>query len=422
MRRRELSALLPLALLPAAGRAQVQPIELLAAGSSARFEPAYFGMHVHNNGSERNWPDIPIGSLRLWDADVSWAYLERRRGEFDFRRLDEYIGWTTRRGIEAVVPLAVTPPWASARPQEKGAYGPGTSAEPASLDTWRAYVRTVVSRYRGRVAAYEVGNEVNEAWIFSGTLQAILQMTVSASEEIRKVDPAARVIAPSFVGLDHRVELPARLLSMGAAAAVDAASFHLYHTGHPPEIMVEPVRRMMASKAAAGHAAMPMWNTESGYWMPNPQLSWDADETRNMVTEGLVAMYLPRDLILARALGFSRFHWYAWDGNKMGLLDPHTRRHRLPADVYGQTIRELSGLTIDSCARNAEGLWRCRMRHPQGQVMQALWVDPAAPRQRVVVPLARGGRWLTLDARATWMPSSGEVAAGPVVTLTSETG
>jgi Cellulase (glycosyl hydrolase family 5) len=422
MRRRELSALLPLALLPGSSRSQAQPIELLTTGTTARFEPAYFGMHVHNNGSERNWPDIPIGSLRLWDADVSWAYLERRRGDFDFRRLDEYVGWTMRRGIEAVVPLAVTPPWASARPQEKGAYGPGTSAEPASLETWRAYVRAVVSRYRGRVGAYEIGNEVNESWIFSGTLQAILQMTVSASEEIRKTDPDARVIAPSFVGLDQRVELPARFLSMGGAAAVDAASFHLYHSGHPPEAMVEPVRRMVALKAAAGHAAVPMWNTESGYWMPNPQLSWNADETRNMVSEGVAAMYLPRDLILARALGFSRFHWYAWDGNKMGLLDPVTRRHRLPADVYGQAIRELSGLTMDSCARSADGLWRCRLRSAKGQGVQALWVDPAATRQRQTVPLARTGRWLTLDARSSWQPSGGEVAAGPVVTLTSEAG
>lgn len=118
------------ALLPVAGAAATSPITLVPPEADARFERAYFGIHVHNDGAQRNWPDIPIGALRLWDADVGWAYLEREEGRFDFRRLDEYVDWAAQRGVEVLLTLGVTPPWASARPAEPGAYGLGTAAEP----------------------------------------------------------------------------------------------------------------------------------------------------------------------------------------------------------------------------------------------------------------------------------------------------
>ena len=90
MRRRELLAAGLTPMLSGAADAAT-PLTLLPPGGDAVFERAYFGMHVHNDGKVRNWPEIGIGSLRLWDADVSWAYLERVEGRFDFRRLDEYL-------------------------------------------------------------------------------------------------------------------------------------------------------------------------------------------------------------------------------------------------------------------------------------------------------------------------------------------
>ena len=75
MRRRDLLAAGVTPLLHGSAGAMT-PLTLLPPGGDARFERAYFGLHVHNEGAW-NWPEIDIGSLRLWDADVSWAYLER---------------------------------------------------------------------------------------------------------------------------------------------------------------------------------------------------------------------------------------------------------------------------------------------------------------------------------------------------------
>ena len=411
MQRRPLLLSSLAALLPGAGAAALPSLTLLPPEADARFERAYFGMHVHNDGQQRHWPDIDIGALRLWDADVGWAYLERETGRFDFKRLDEYVDWATQRGVEVLLTLGVTPAWASARPTEAGAYGPGTAAEPASLDAWRRYVRALASRYRGRIASYQVLNEANERAFFSGSLQALVNMVVAAAEEVRRVDPAARLVAPSAVGLDDRVLWPSRLLKQGAAGSVDALAFHLYHSGHPPEAMIAPVQKLRAAQAAAGHAALPLWNTESGYWMPNVMVPWSADEQRNMVSEDQVAAYLPRDLILARALGVQRFFWYAWDGSKMGLLSPLTQRPRPPAQVYGQTIRLLTGASLQRCARAANGLWTAQLRSAAGGALQALWLDDAAgaARLRVAAPFGADRVAVLLDGQAGWRPASAQL-------------
>jgi Beta-galactosidase len=398
------------------------PLTLLPPGGDARFERAYFGLHVHHAGRERHWPQIGIGSLRLWDADVSWAYLERVEGRYDFKRLDEYLDWAAGRGVEVLLPLGVTPPWASARPEEAGAYGKGTAAEPARIDSWRRYVRAVATHARGRVAAYQVWNEANERIFFSGTPAALAQLMVAAAEEVRRIDPTARLVAPSAVGLDDRVLWPSRLLRQGAAASVDAVAFHLYHSGHPPESMIAPVQKLHAAQAAAGLGELPLWNTESGYWMPNVMVDWSPDEQRNMISEELAAAYLPRDLILARALGVQRFFWYAWDGSKMGLISPLTQRLRAPALAYGQVIRELTGATLQRCARAASGVWTAQLRRPDGSAMQALWLDATADSAslRLPTPLAGARRTLRLDGASDWRAADARTEVGAAVTLVVE--
>jgi len=413
-----LLALLPAMLMLGAAQAQLAPLALVPAETAARFEPAYFGMHVHNDGNQRNWPDIPIGSLRLWDAGVMWNGIEPTPNRFDFGRLDMYVDWAERRGIEVLLPLGVPPRWASARPDEAAPYGPGTAAEPGSLRTWRGYVRAVAERYRGRIAAYQVWNEVTEKQFFSGSMDTLVALVQAAADEVRKADPAALLVAPSAVGLDDRVTWPSRFLRQGGRGSVDAIAFHLYHGGNPPEQIVAPLLRMQAVNAAAGHGAVPLWNTESGYWMPNAGSVWSADERRNLITEAQAAAWLPRDLLLARALGVRRFHWYAWDGAKMGLLDPERPgEHRPAATVYAQAIRALKGSTLERCDRSTGGLWTCRLRAADGAAMRALWVDPEAPQQAQQADVPPDGRAMPLDGRAGWTAADEGVRAGAVVTL-----
>jgi hypothetical protein len=228
------------------------------------------------------------------------------------------------------------------------------------------------------------------------------------------------VIAPSGVGLDGRVAWPSQILALGVAPVVDAASFHIYHGAQPPEAMIEPLLKLKAFNKAAGFDAMPMWNTEFGYWMPNEGAPWDDAEKRNELSEQTAADYLPRDLLLAAALGFQRFFWYSWDNNKMGLLDPGSFAHRRVATVYEQAIRLLSGSTLESCDRNAVGLWACKLRSRNGGRVVALWTDPSAADKVQTVASPLPGMWLRLDGVSTWQAASPKLKVAPVVTLVSD--
>jgi Beta-galactosidase len=382
--------------------------------------PNYFGIHVHNTGVGRHWPDIPIGSIRLWDSRVNWANLEPRQGEWDFSRLDEFVNWAESRRLEIVLPLGLSPRWASARPDESGAYGPGNSAEPADINTWRTYVRAISKRYRGRIAAYEIWNEANTKPFFTGSMQALAQLTLVAAEEIRRADQAALVVAPSGVGLDDRVVWPSQFLSLGVSSAVNAASFHIYHGAQPPESMIEPLLKLKAFNKAAGFESMPLWNTEFGYWIPNDRTSWAPFEKRNQLLESTAAAYLPRDLLLAAALGFRRFFWYSWDNSRMGLLDPETSRPRQIASVYEHTIRLLSGAALKSCSRSEEGLWTCILNSSSGARLRAIWVDPGATEKIHTLASTTLGSWTRLDGISSWSAIPRELKITSIVTLISE--
>lgn len=393
---------------------------LIPPGGNAVFGKAYFGAHVHNTDKQRNWPDIPLGSLRLWDTRTGWLHVEPQRGNWQFDRLDEFVEWAESRGVKVVLPLGITPRWASARPNEEGAYGAGTAAEPAELDTWRNYVRTVATRYRGRVDAYEISNEATEKSFYSGSIAMMVELIRTASQEIRKTDPLAKIVLPSGVGLDQRLEWPAQLLAAGAGPHVDAIAYHLYHGASPPETLITPVRRLRSSIAASGYGKLELWNTESGYWMPNETASWSQWERNWKVSEETAQAYLPRDLLLVRAMGFERFFTYAWDNTKMGMINPLTRKHRPLAGVFGQSISMLLRSTLHRCDRDVQGIWQCQLTAANGKRQIAMWLDPASGAAELQTAPPLQGKWMALDGTAVWHPPMGSTTVGPVVKLFNE--
>jgi hypothetical protein len=151
-------------------------------------------------------------------------------------------------------------------------------------------------------------------------------------------------------------------------------------------------------------------------------VDWSPDEQRNMISEDLAAAYLPRDLIVARALGVQRFFWYAWDGSKMGLISPLTKRLRAPALVYGQFIRLFTGTTLQRCARAANGVWTAQLRAADGGAMLALWLDASAgvDTLRVPTPLTGVRRVLRLDGTADWRAAGAQIEVGAAVTMVAE--
>jgi hypothetical protein len=186
-----LAAVVLLAVSPVAGETLTP--------STDTIPPTLFGMHIHHIGTYTPWPAVPFGTWRLWDAYVSWPNLEPNKGQWYFDKLDSYVQLAQSHNVEILLPLGLSPTWASARPTEPSGYNAGSAAEPANIEDWKNYVRTVATRYKGRIRYYEIWNEPNEPLFFSGTVDQMVTLAREAYAILKEIDPEVMVVSPSAV-------------------------------------------------------------------------------------------------------------------------------------------------------------------------------------------------------------------------------
>lgn len=316
---------------------------------------SYFGLHIHHLDAPTPtpWPSMPVPEWRLWDAGVNWPNLEPNEGQWQFERLDRYVLLAQQHGTSILLPLGGSPSWASARPQLASPYSPGFTAEPANLDDWRTYVRTVVTRYKGRIPAYEIWNEPNLRDFWSGTTDQMLTLTKEASQIIRSVDPHAIVVSPSATA-EYGIPWLAEFLKRGAGRYVDVIGYHFYldPPTRPAEDILPFIQRVRQTMSENNLANMPLWNTESGAIGPP---HFDSDEA--------AAGFLARVYILAWAAGVQRFYWYAWDNRLMGVKTYDEITHTVTPAGYAYKVMEqwLVGAQMTGCTENADYTWTCQL-------------------------------------------------------------
>ena len=364
------------------------PIHVL---SNARpTPPAYFGLHVHHlavagpNGKLTAWPSIPFGSLRLWDAGCAWPNLEPRRGEWDFKALDRYVALARRHHVQILLPLALTPAWASSQPGQPSAYGRGAAAPPRSLADWRDYVLEVARRYKGQVRYYELWNEINSRQFYSGSMREMVQMEKVAFWALKSVDPDNQLVSPSMYGGGKSIQLLAKFFADGGGRYADIIGYHFYVAAQAPEAMIPLIGAVRNVMTQYGVADKPLWNTETGWWIANtdgtPEHAGIAAGWKRLQPEQ-AADYVARALIIGRAAGLSRFFWYAWDNQGMGLINPTTQDLKPAALAYARTVQWLSDQSIacqvDSatvaCKLMPGTSWIIWSTSPQG----SSWTAPA---------------------------------------------
>jgi hypothetical protein len=319
----------------------------------------YFGMHMHGiivprsyNKHVTPWPDVPFGAWRLMDAYVKWYELEPRKNEFNFERLDQYVAIAEEKHVKVLLPLVGTPSWASARPTEAKNGNPvGTAAEPADMDDWRNFVRTVATRYKGKIEAYEIWNEPNEDNFWTGKVEQLVDMTREAFQIIKSVDPSALVVSPSCT-VESGPQYLDGFLNKGGGKFVDVIGYHFYVRSKPPEAMVD-IAMHLKEILRANHVDKPIWNTESGWADPKP---FPSDE--------LAAAYVARALILAWAAGVSRFYWYAWDNHAfvtLEMVDLDDTTKKPSSRAYATVQHWLAGAIVQSCGSDSGDNWTCEL-------------------------------------------------------------
>jgi hypothetical protein len=324
----------------------------------------YFGMHMHHASSGTPWPGIPFGTWRLWDSFTSWKDLEPAKGQWDFARLDALINLATEHHEQVILTLAMTPQWASSRPYETCIYTPGSAAPPASMKDWEDYVNTVTRRYKGRIAYYEMWNEVDLKGFWSGTDAELLVMQQSAYSIIKKNDPNAQLIAASITA-GYGLPFLERLLKLGYANSADIIGYHFYVSPSGPEAIGTLASRVEALLTKYG-VDKPLWNTETGWHPP----------ANYFPNEDAMAGVVVRALLIARSAGISRFLWYCWDNHgwvNLFMTEDDNKTLTKAALAYANLEKWLIGNKLNPCTESGSGLWSCTVNSADGQESEIVW-------------------------------------------------
>lgn len=341
----------------------------------------YFGIHFHRlvlNPDEKAiptaWPALNFGSVRLWDSGTLWAEVAPKAGQWNFGRMDHYVGEANRHGASVLYTLGGTPRWASARPDERCPYGYGCAAEPVRLAHWEEYVRRVAQRYRGTIGAFELWNEPNFSDIardrgqpafYSGSVADMVGMARAARKVLDEVGPGTVLATPGFVNGPDRLDL---FLGAGGKAYVQAIDYHFY--AQDADHFVRQILEVREVMRRHGLENLPLWNTELGvevYEEGSPL----PPGAQKRLTRREAAARMAHFLVLGAAAGIDRFYYYAWDNDRSGMV---TRRgDRLPAyEAMARVQGWLIGARMQGCASPARDTVACRIERG-GQEALVAW-------------------------------------------------
>lgn len=343
---------------------------------------SYFGLHLHRADQGTPWPAVPFGTWRLWDAYVSWDRIQVQPEQWDFSRLDRYVAMAALTRTEVLLPLANTPRWAAARPDEPSGYKPGNASEPADMQHWERYVAKVGERYKGRIRLYEIWNEPDDKNHFTGSLPVLIDMACRAHRILKQIDPEIRIVSPATAGGGGHIDFLDRFLAQGGKACVDVIAHHFYVPRLGPEAMVPHIRQVRSAMQRHGLAHLPLWNTESGWWIENASNGpYGNNVTRGgwrMLSATEAADAVIKSLLLARGEGVDRFYWYAWDNGSMGFLEADVKTLKPAAIAWQRVVQFMRDKSSFPCVQK-DNDWQCVLKDAEGTTHRISWaVDPGA--------------------------------------------
>jgi hypothetical protein len=232
----------------------------------ARVPDDFFGMHINRIASNQPIPpqtpylNVNQSWHRIWDNYTTWKLINTASGVYNWSRLDDVVNIAESHGLKIIYGAGCAPDHAAGSSTGGSQYNPNPPTEAA----WIAWVTALVTRYAGRIHAYELWNEPNDTLFWNGTYAQMARLCQLAYPIIKSIDPNAIVVSPCPAGI-LSVPIFAGLLDAGMGEYCDVFAFHAYSASYQPEyarFVTENYRGMANQK---GYRAKQLWNTESGF-------------------------------------------------------------------------------------------------------------------------------------------------------------
>jgi hypothetical protein len=394
----------------ASGQGAVEEAQAsLVRSTTVRAAAPLAGMGVHAGLSTRVLPremarlagQIAACGVPWIREDFNWQQISQVKDRVSVRRHDQAIAAATAAGVRVLGLPTDWPFWTS-------------PYSARGVRDFTSFLRTVATRYRGRVAAWEIWNEPNLPSSWRGTPGQYVELLAAAYATLKEIDPAVLVVGPCTAGPGD-LTTPASLRALGWIERVLAApgplfdvfSFHPYEGRRSPEQadLTQTVGHLHGLLRASGHPPR-IWITEQGWASADPLLGID---------ELQQARFLVRAYLLSRLGGVEAYFWYDArnDGlspddreDNFGLLrrdflaKAAYRALAVLAEVLGD--RSLVGVLV-----TPPGVLAVRFASAGAQPpVLAVWAQPH-PAVVAITPTDQGGTIRDLDGRVSPLPTGG---------------
>jgi hypothetical protein len=184
--------------------------------------------------------------------------------------LDHFVSHAEGNGMKIFLSLSSAPPWASTSGK--------TTAVP-NREAWMNFVRVVVSRYRGRVHLWGIGNEPNLEQFWDGTTADYVNVLLKPAHAVIKALDSQYQVAGPELALLYKSKIPvtqfvSEFKKLGGANFIDVFTHHAYGRDVATfkklllgfkflGIVYKPGLKQLRKRAGAEHK--PFWLTEFGW-------------------------------------------------------------------------------------------------------------------------------------------------------------
>ncbi len=236
--------------------------------------------------------------------DVSWAAVETGKGlrnAGELQKLTRCVDMSRAHGMRVLLLLYETPGWANGNA--------GRSVPPANLTDYADFAASMAQTYKGKVAAWQLWNEEDNALFWVGTKQQYVELIRSAHDAIKAKDSSALVVLGGLTFNDY-VYL-ADLYALGAKGSFDVVATHAYQwvATTPPE--TAPDSSIYWYRAAATVRQVIVDNGDTAaVWFT--EVGWSTHENGPEVTESPWATGVSEAIqadYLVRAIHYARSNW-----------------------------------------------------------------------------------------------------------------
>jgi hypothetical protein len=218
-------------------------------------------------------------------------------GSEHWGQVDQVMALARRSRLRPVGVLLATPAFITACPASVTSY----RCPPTDLQAWKRMVARLVAHTRGVIDAFEILNEPDGHWAFTGTAADYAGLLRAGHDAIRAANPNAKILIAATMSLASRTWLEQVLAHAGPhpERLYDIANAHIRGTLRQLPAIVHAWRAFFAAHHAADK---PLWVTEFGY-PSDPAYQYDPAYRSGPASQ---AAYLRRALPAIQSAGATR--------------------------------------------------------------------------------------------------------------------